>query len=80
MRDIKNAGIDRPTGTELFVPYQQYPSTFATGYLAIHTQGDPMAMVNAVRAQVHALDRTLPVSSVRSLEERLNADRSRPAS
>ncbi len=54
--DIKNAGIDHPTGTELFVPYQQYPFAFATGYLAIHTQGDPMSMVNAVRAQVQALD------------------------
>jgi predicted permease len=76
--DIKNAGIDRPTGTELFVPYQQYPSTFGAAYLAIRTQGDPMAMVNAVRSQVQALDRTLPVSSVRSLEDTLNADRSRP--
>ena len=76
--DIKNAGIDRPTGTELFVPYQQYPSTFGAAYLAIRTQGDPMAMVNAVRSQVQTLDRTLPVSSVRSLEDTLNADRSRP--
>ena len=76
--DIKNAGIDHPTGTELFVPYQQYPFAFATGYLAIHTQGDPMSMVNAVRAQVQALDRSLPVSTVRSLEDTLNADRSRP--
>ncbi|MGA7240472.1 MAG: ABC transporter permease [Bryobacteraceae bacterium] len=76
--DIKNAGVDRPTGTELFVPYQQYPFTFSTAYLAIRTQGDPMAMVNAVRAQVQALDRALPVSSVRSLEDVLSANRSRP--
>jgi putative ABC transport system permease protein len=76
--DIKNAGVDHPTGTELFVPYQQYPFGFATAYLAIRTQGDPIAMVNAVRTQVQALDRALPVSSVRSLEDVLSADRSRP--
>jgi predicted permease len=76
--DIKNAGIDHPTGTELFIPYQQYPFTFGTGYLAIRTQGDPMDMVNAVRSQVQALDRALPVSSVRTLEDTLSADRSRP--
>ena len=62
--DIKNAGIDRATGTELFVPYQQYPFTFGMGYLAIKTQGDPLAMVRPVQSQVRALDASLPVSSV----------------
>jgi putative ABC transport system permease protein len=76
--DIKNAGIDRATGTELFVPYQQYPSTFGAAFLAIKTQGDPLAMVRAVQSQVQSLDRALPVSSVRLLEDVLNADRSRP--
>jgi putative ABC transport system permease protein len=76
--DIKNAGIDRATGTELFVPYQQYPFTFGNGYLAIKTQGDPLGMVRPVQAQVHALDTSLPVSSIRLLEDVLNADRSRP--
>jgi putative ABC transport system permease protein len=76
--DVKNAGVDHPTGTELFVPYQQYPFGFATAYLAIRTQSDPMQLVNAVRSQVQALDRALPVSSVRPLEEVLSADRSQP--
>ena len=76
--DIKNAGVDRPTGTELFEPYSQYQGGISTGYLAIRTQGDPMSIANGVRAQVQALDRGLPVSSVRSLEDALNADRSRP--
>ncbi len=76
--DIKNAGVDRPTGTELFIPYAQYQGGVSTEYLTIRTRGDPMALVNAVRAQVQSLDRSLPVSSVRSLEDALNADRSRP--
>jgi predicted permease len=76
--DIKNAGIDRATGTELFVPYSQYEFRFGTGYLAIKTQGDPLAMVHAVQSQVQALDSSLPVSSIRLLEDVLNADRSRP--
>jgi putative ABC transport system permease protein len=76
--DIKNAGIDRPTGTELFVPYAQYEFTFSAGYLAIKTQGDPLAMAHAVQERVHALDASLPVSSIRLLDDVLNADRSRP--
>jgi predicted permease len=76
--DIKNAGIDHPTGTELFVPYSQYEFTFSAGYLVIKTQGDPLAMVHAVQSQVHALDASLPVSSIRLLDDVLNADRSRP--
>jgi putative ABC transport system permease protein len=76
--DIKNAGIDRPTGTELFVPYSQYEFTFSAGYLAIKTQGDPLAMAHAVQSQVQALDRSLPVSSIRLLDDVLSADRSRP--
>jgi putative ABC transport system permease protein len=76
--DIKNAGIDRPTGTELFVPYLQFEFTFSAGYLAIKTQGDPLAMAHAVQSQVQALDRSLPVSSIRLLDDVLSADRSRP--
>jgi predicted permease len=76
--DIKNAGIDHATGTELFVPYSQFESTLGTGYLAIKTQGDPLAMVHAVQSQVQALDSALPVSNIRLLEDVLNADRSRP--
>ena len=60
------------------MPYQQYPFTFGTGYLAIKTQGDPLAMVHSIQGEVHALDASLPISSIRLLDDVLSADRSRP--
>jgi putative ABC transport system permease protein len=83
--DIKNAGIDRPTGTELFVPTQQR-STIAgntdnftsTAYLVIRTKADPMSVAGAVRAQVLSLDSALPVSNVASMDDLMSANRARP--
>ncbi len=83
--DIKNAGLDRPTGTELLVPVQQRNTVpnnvnnfVSTAYLVIRTKGDPLASASAVRAQVQALDNALPVSSVASMEDLMSADRARP--
>ena len=83
--DIKNAGLDRPTGTELFVPVVQrntIPNNtnvfIGTSYLVIRTKRDPMSVAGAVRGQVLSLDNALPVSNVASLEDLMSADRARP--
>ncbi len=83
--DIKNAGLDRPTGTELFIPTLQRSTIAAnvnnftsTAYLVIRTKGDPMSVAGAVRAQIHSLDNALPVSNVMAMEDLMSADRARP--
>jgi predicted permease len=78
--DIKNAGLDRPTGTELFVPYLQTKAgnRVNTAALVIRTQGDPMALVQAARAQIAAIDRALPVSKISSMEDLMSSARARP--
>jgi putative ABC transport system permease protein len=83
--DIKNAGLDRPTGTELYVPVAQRSTipandnTFVgTAYLVIRTKSYPLAAAGAVTAQVHELDAALPVSNVMSMEDLMSADRARP--
>jgi putative ABC transport system permease protein len=74
--DIKNAGLDRATGTELYFPYPQNPAY--TAYLLVRTKGDPMSFAGGVRNQVHELDRALPISGLRSMEDALSSDRARP--
>ncbi len=74
--DIKNAALDRPAGTELFVPLTQVPQRAA--YMVIRTRGDPMSIVGAVRNEIRARDRALPVSQVRPLDEVMSAARARP--
>ncbi len=83
--DMKNAGLDRPTGTELYIPSLQRSTIPAntnnftgTAYLAIRTKGEPMSVAGAVRQQVGDLDRALPVSNVMSMEDLMSADRARP--
>ena len=74
--DIKNAGLDRATGTELYFPYPQRPGPAA--YLLVRTKGDPMSAAGAVRKEISGLDRTLPISAVRAMEDVMNSDRARP--
>jgi putative ABC transport system permease protein len=77
--DVKNAGVDKPTGTELYIPFRQDPSlTSGAGYLAIRTTGDPRALVNSVRREVADVDSSLPLSKIRTMEEVVSAANSRP--
>ncbi|MBZ5582129.1 MAG: ABC transporter permease [Acidobacteriia bacterium] len=78
--DAKNAGLDRPAGTELYAPYRQISGaqSINTAALVIRAKGDPMRMVGPVRARVRALDGALPVSKVRTMDDILDAARSRP--
>jgi len=74
--DIKNAGLDRPTGTELFFPAAQQPNRLS--YVFLKTKGDPMSIANAVRSEIRALDRALPVSNLRTMEDVMDSARARP--
>jgi predicted permease len=74
--DMKNAGLDRPAGTELFIAFPQLPVRNA--YLVVRTKGDPMSMVSAIRNEVRALDRGLPISQLRDMDEVMATARSRP--
>jgi putative ABC transport system permease protein len=74
--DIKNAGLDRPSGTELYFPTTQIPPRLA--YLFVKTRADPLSAANAIRAEMRALDRALPISDLRTMEDVLDSARARP--
>jgi predicted permease len=74
--DMKNAGLDRATGTELFIPDTQYP--VRQSYLLVRTQGDPNAIAGAVRNEIRNLDRALPIADLRTLDDVMDKARSRP--
>jgi predicted permease len=74
--DIKNGGLERTTGTELYFPFTQVPQR--TSYLVIRTSGDPMSIANSVRTEIRNLDRALPIANVRTLDDVMNTARSRP--
>jgi predicted permease len=83
--DVKNGGLDRAAGMELFIPYLQRSTIpgntnnfTANAYLVIRAKGDPMSQAAAAQAQIRALDRALPISNLMSMEDVMSTARSRP--
>lgn len=74
--DIKNGGIDKPAGTELFIPYQL--SASAEPNIVIRTSGDPLSLAREARNVIDGIDPRLPVVKVRTMEDVLAAATSRP--
>ncbi len=79
VEDVKNAGLDRPTGTEIYLPYRQ---TQGSGspilYAVLRGRGDPRPLVGAVRQELSQLDPALPLAEVRLMDDVMSAAQSRP--
>ena len=75
--DAKNAGIDKPTGTELYFPVTQIDGVRAM-YLMVKTAGNPERIVGSVRAQVAQIDPSLPIAQVRLMDDVIAAANARP--
>ena len=83
--DIKNGGVDKPTGTELYIPYNQVSTVPAvtnrfvgTVSLLVRAKSDPESLAGAIRAQVRTLDPVIPIASQFTMEEVLSRAVSRP--
>jgi putative ABC transport system permease protein len=77
VEDVKNAGLDKPAGTELFLPERQFGATGQI-YLAVRTSGDAHSLIGAVRGAIGDIDPSLPIAQVRTMDEVLAGARSRP--
>lgn len=73
--DIKQAGIDRPAGAEIFLSVWQMPALFgpsvnlSEAYLVVRTSGDPASLVPAVQRALAAIDPTVPMFEVATLDD-----------
>ena len=77
--DVKNAGLDKPTGTELYFPFrQQQGYGNGTSYLVLRSTQSAIGITNALRRELHDLEPAAPVSNVRSMEELISVSQSRP--
>jgi len=65
--DVKNQGIQEPVVPEAFIPYTMTGS-FERGVL-VRTSGDPAAMLNAVRREIWAVDRSVALTLTGSLKD-----------
>jgi putative ABC transport system permease protein len=79
VEDAKNHGLDRPIGTEVyFVCGQSYAEGERNLFVAVRSRINPSTVVNALRAEVRALDPGLPLARLRTMEEVMSAAQSRP--
>jgi len=78
--DVKNAGLDRPTGTELYLPYLQKQAAGASDmYVVMRAQADDQrSLASVVHHQLNEIDPSLPLADVRLMEDVLSRAQSRP--
>jgi predicted permease len=66
--DIKYGGL-MGSGEGVYVPYAQWPR--ATMHLVVRAAGDPLAILESVRATLRAIDPALPLADAQRLQDRL---------
>jgi len=83
--DVKNNGLDKPTGTEIYFPYQQtstVPSVttnfVAAAALLIRCRVDPFSLARPARALVRELDPAIPVANVSTMDDIMARSVARP--
>jgi putative ABC transport system permease protein len=66
--DVKYSGLNEPTQPTLYTSFQQN-LWWRSMFLVVKAGGDPLGLVNAVRNEVWALDRDLPVSQIKTMDQ-----------
>jgi putative ABC transport system permease protein len=65
--DVKHEGLDTSPHAMSYWPYPELPLPLMT--LMLRTSGDPLRMAGPVQEQVRAIDKDLPVSRVRTMDQ-----------
>jgi putative ABC transport system permease protein len=68
--DVKHFGLEGKTMFEMYSSYLQSTTPLAT--LVLKTESDPLQYVAAVRKEVQALDPSLPVYDIKTMEQRID--------
>jgi putative ABC transport system permease protein len=76
--DIRNGGMAKPAATELFFPARQLNNASQGAYAIVRTSGDPELAASAVQSAIAAVDPTVPVSRIRTMDAVLSASESQP--
>jgi putative ABC transport system permease protein len=76
VNDTKQSGMDKAAPPMVFIPLPQVPDklmaaarTFVSSYITVRTTTAPLALSAIVKNEINAVDATLPLSDVRSMEQ-----------
>jgi putative ABC transport system permease protein len=78
VEDVKNAGLDKPAGPELYFSLAQAENQYRSAALLVKGDGDPWQFARPVRAALNEIDASLPLAQVRPLESSIHTARARP--
>jgi putative ABC transport system permease protein len=67
--DVKSRGLERDVNPQIYLPYAQKPTIAPFITFTIRTQGEPLALRQAIEKEIGGLDKDLPVANVRTMEE-----------
>jgi predicted permease len=76
--DIRNGGLNKPAATEIFLPARQLGNASQSAYALVRTAGNPELAANMIREAVRAIDASVPVSKIRTMEDVMGASEARP--
>ena len=74
--DVKHFGLDSQPKAEIYVPYSRDPWPFMT--LVVRSTTEPSGLSTAMRNEVWAVDRDLPVPDIKTMDQLLSGSVSRP--
>jgi putative ABC transport system permease protein len=74
--DVRNKGLAQETQPQLYLAFPQLP--WGNMNLLVRTSVAPLSVTSAVRAQIAALDRDQPVTSVQTADELMDSARAQP--
>ncbi len=79
--DVKQGELNVPVESEIYTPYEQVSDAalggnvnteFRSVKIVVRTANDPVRESSAIQGQVRALDRSLPVTDIKTMETALN--------
>ncbi|HEX5830364.1 MAG TPA: FtsX-like permease family protein, partial [Gemmatimonadaceae bacterium] len=76
VNDVKQEGLSADAYAQLYQPFAQAPRLAL--HVAARTSGDPLQAAAALRRIVRALDPTLPVAEIRTMEDRVRESVAQP--
>ncbi len=74
--DVKHGGLIAEPRAEAYISYLQEPFSFMD--IAVRTEGDPLALVTAVRSELAQVDPNQPIANIRTVDDLLAVSTSRP--
>ena len=65
--DVKSSALESDVPAQLYLPHAQW--AWAGMSVVLHTEGNPLTHVSAIRAELKALDPNLPAANIRTMAQ-----------